>query len=171
MLRVSQPDDLLQYILWTECPNEYIRVYKLNFVTYGTKPEAFLAICSKQRLAKDKAAKILMRDFYVDDLISGGDTINEVHDILHEVLNLLEKGNSIIRKWSSNNVNVLNGIPSDQHENLLKFHDSTDVTKTLGLVWDPSIDNFIFLFLSLENKETTTKRFRLLLLAFMTHWT
>ena len=98
-----------------------------------------------------------MGDFYVDDLITGGDTINEVHVILHQVSNLLEKGNFIIRKWSSNNLSVLNGIPSDQHEKLLKFHDGTDVTKTLGLVWDPSTDTFIFSFLSLENNKSTTK--------------
>ena len=35
-LSVSHPDDFLQSILWRNNPNDYIKIYKLNTITYGT---------------------------------------------------------------------------------------------------------------------------------------
>lgn len=163
-VRVSYPDDFLQCILWRESVNNEIQVYKLNTVTYGTKPAAFLAIRAMHQLAADEetnfplGAKIIRRDFYVDDLISGGDSVAEVVEIREQVAALLQKGGFPIRKWCSNVLGVLDGIPSDQCEQMLKFHDGTDVTKTLGLVWDPKSDNFIFSFAPADNCKTVTKR-------------
>ncbi|XP_043064522.1 uncharacterized protein LOC122320478 [Drosophila ficusphila] len=70
-------------ILWRDNPNQQVKAYTLDTVTYGTKPAAFLAIRAMQQLSYDEkaefplAAKIVRRDFYVDDLISGGDSIEE----------------------------------------------------------------------------------------------
>ena len=140
-VRVSQPDDFLQCILWRENKDEEIN--KLNTVTYGTKPASFLAIHAMHQLAADEqtqhplGVKIIRQDFYVDDLISGGNSIDEVVSIRTDVTALLLKGEFAIRKWCSNEPEILQGIPHDQCEQFLKFNDGTDVIKTLGLVWDP----------------------------------
>lgn len=163
-VRVSHPDDYLQCILWRDNVTDEIKTYKLNTVTYGTKPAAFLAIRAMQQLASDEesnyplGANIVRRDFYVDDMISGGDTVDEVLKIRQQVTELLQKGNFQIRKWCSNMADVLEGIPPEQCEKMLKFHDGTDVTKTLGLVWDPKSDNFIFSFAPVNDSKIVTKR-------------
>lgn len=43
------------------------------------------------------AAKIIKRDFYIDDLISGGQSVQEVKSILLKVKSLLENGNLILK--------------------------------------------------------------------------
>ncbi|KAH8368774.1 hypothetical protein KR200_000657, partial [Drosophila serrata] len=53
-VRVSEPDNLLQCILWRDSPSEEIKIYTLDTVTYGTKPAAFLAIRAMQQLSYDE---------------------------------------------------------------------------------------------------------------------
>jgi len=63
----------LQCIIWRDNPEEEIRTYTLDTVTYGTKSAAFLAIRAEQQLALDEetniilTAKIVRQDLYVDD--------------------------------------------------------------------------------------------------------
>jgi len=54
-------------------------------------------------------AKIVRRDFYVDDLISGGDSVEEVREIRRQVKELLSRGHFPIRKWCSNESAALEG--------------------------------------------------------------
>ncbi|KAL7725776.1 hypothetical protein ACLKA6_017606 [Drosophila palustris] len=151
-------------ILWRENPEDEVKVYTLDTVTYGTKSAAFLAIRSMQQLSQDEeanfplAAKVVRRDFYVDDLISGGDTVEEVTKIRMQVKELLRRGHFLIRKWCSNEPAALEGESEDDRERLLKFHDETDIAKTLGLVWDPSSDDLIFHFSEELPERPTTKR-------------
>jgi len=90
-VRVSYPDGFLQCIAWRESSTEELSVFKLNTVTYGTKPAALLAIRAMHQLSYDEeesfpiGAKIVCRDFYVDDLISGGDSIEEVREFRRQV--------------------------------------------------------------------------------------
>ena len=84
-VRISKPDDFVKCILWRENKDEEIKTYTLNTIIYGTKPAAFLAIRAMHQLAADEetqhplGAKIIRQDFYVDDLISGGNSIDEVN--------------------------------------------------------------------------------------------
>ncbi|XP_046811084.1 uncharacterized protein LOC124420834 [Lucilia cuprina] len=163
-VKVSHPDDYLQCVIWRDDQEEDIKVYKLNTVTYGTKPAAFLAIRAMHQLSIEEennfplGAKIVKRDFYVDDLISGGDSIDEVIEVRQQVSALLQKGKFAIRKWCSNEPTVLHGVSSADCEQFLKFHDGTDITKTLGLVWNPKTDNFIFSLSRVSNGAIATKR-------------
>ncbi|KAM8718925.1 hypothetical protein ACLKA7_011602 [Drosophila subpalustris] len=130
-VRITHPDEYLQCILWRENPEDEVKVYTLDTVTYGTKSAAFLAIRSMQQLSQDEeanfplAAKVVRRDFYVDDLISGGDTVEEVTEIRMQVKELLRRGHFPIRKWCSNEPAALEGESEDDRERLLKFHDRT----------------------------------------------
>ncbi|XP_054745961.1 uncharacterized protein LOC129250357 [Anastrepha obliqua] len=107
-VRITSPDDYLQCILWRENPMEDVKTYKLETVTYGTRPASFLAIRAMHQLANDEAesyplgAQIVLRDFYVDDMITGSDTAEEAIEIMGQTSQLLAKGNFKIRKWCSN---------------------------------------------------------------------
>lgn len=80
-VKVSHPDEYLQIILWRDNSEDDIKAYKLDTLTYGTKSAAFLAIRTMHQLALDEeetfpiGSRIVQRDFYVDDLMSGGDSI------------------------------------------------------------------------------------------------
>ncbi|XP_062556901.1 uncharacterized protein LOC134221731 [Armigeres subalbatus] len=73
----------LQHIVWRSSPEEPLQTYELKTVTYGTASAPFLATRVLQQLAEDgqinfpRAAHVLRKDFYVDDLFSGANTIEE----------------------------------------------------------------------------------------------
>ncbi|XP_054746731.1 uncharacterized protein LOC129251357 [Anastrepha obliqua] len=151
-VRVTPPDNMLQCILWRESPQEDFRIYKLDTVTYGTKPAAFLSIRAMHQLAADESAtypigaEAVLRDFYVDDLITGGDSMAEVLNIKLQTTSLLTRGSFKLRKWCSNSPEILRDIPDVDKEKFLKFDDGSDITKALGLVWDPHKDKLLFSF-------------------------
>ncbi|XP_058801378.1 uncharacterized protein LOC131670067 [Phymastichus coffea] len=76
----------------------------------------FLAIRTLHQLARDEAkdfprvSKLLLRDFYVDDFVSGADSIEEVLSIRDEMIELLSRGGVVIRQWASNQVAALSNI-------------------------------------------------------------
>lgn len=77
-------------------------------VTYGTKPASFLATRCLQELAEiekanfPKAAEIICNYFYMDDLLTGGNTESEIMTTKKELTELLAKGDFELHKWSTN---------------------------------------------------------------------
>ncbi|XP_060520808.1 uncharacterized protein LOC132698632 [Cylas formicarius] len=83
---VREDQRYLQRILWRENPAEEVKVYNLNTVTFGLTSSPFLAVRCLQELAKNceqtQISKVIGKDFYVDDLISGASSIQEALQIL-----------------------------------------------------------------------------------------
>ncbi|XP_074032056.1 uncharacterized protein [Leptinotarsa decemlineata] len=135
----SQRD--FQKILWRFHPESEIQVYELNTITYGLASSAFLAIRSLQEVAHlnkhefPKIADIILHDFYVDDLLTGGDTVEEINYIKENISKLLLSYGFPLRKWISNNKHLL----LDCNPDLLHIGDR-DQNKTLGLLWNPIDD-------------------------------
>ncbi|KAK9711204.1 hypothetical protein QE152_g25594 [Popillia japonica] len=85
----------LQRILWRKHKDEAVKSYTLNTVTYGTASAPFLAVrCLKQLAFENEvkypeASRIISSDFYVDDMITGGETFESTLSITHHKLRLL----------------------------------------------------------------------------------
>lgn len=85
----------LQRIFWRESQDEPIKTFELLTVTYGTSSASFLAIRTLRKLAEDsadrypRAAQLAVRDFYVDDLVTGADSVEEALSIKKEITALL----------------------------------------------------------------------------------
>ncbi|XP_028157279.1 uncharacterized protein LOC114350612 [Ostrinia furnacalis] len=75
MIRESDRD--FQRIVWRTSPEEPLRDYRLCTVTFGVSSSPYLALRTIQQLAHDEAARfprasqVLMRDVFVDDVVSG----------------------------------------------------------------------------------------------------
>ncbi|KAK9712252.1 hypothetical protein QE152_g24987 [Popillia japonica] len=84
----------LQRILWRENNATPIETFELNTVTYGTTAAPFLAIRCIWQLAEENKhehpalANIIKSDFYVDDLLTGADDIEEAALIAKGVLDI-----------------------------------------------------------------------------------
>jgi len=76
----------------------------------------------------------------LDDLIFGGDSVEEVRKIRRQVKELRSRSHFPIRKWCSNESAALEGESQCVKKQLIKFDDGSDVVKALGLVWDPYFD-------------------------------
>jgi hypothetical protein len=84
---IDSVDTDYQRILWRDHPNEELKTYRLTTLTYGTKPASFIATRCLVELAVQNqnvnplASAIIKRDFYMDDLLTGADTISELSTI------------------------------------------------------------------------------------------
>lgn len=144
---VEDNDKSLQRILWRFNSEEQIKVYELNTVTYGTACAPFLAIRTLQRIFEDHGEKYpkalkCKGDFYVDDLLSGADSLQEAREIAGQLYNLLGECHFPLRKWASNRQEALADIPTKLHATTAQLELATEQGSitTLGLLWTPSLD-------------------------------
>lgn len=140
----------LQRIFWRENPQDELKTFELHTVTYGTASASFLAIRSLRKLAEDESnsfpigARTVLRDFYVDDLLTGASTVQEALEIKEQAIKLLSKGGFELRKWSSNHPSLQDTeISPDKEFNFIVDH--SNETRALGIVWNYQSDIFKFL--------------------------
>ncbi|XP_062535346.1 uncharacterized protein LOC134204550, partial [Armigeres subalbatus] len=87
------------------------------------------------------AAATLRKDFYVDDLYSGANSIDEAIELRQQLEALLLKGGFQLRKWASNEEAVLDGVPLENRALQTSFDlDRDQSIKSLGLLWEPALD-------------------------------
>lgn len=169
-INVTPDHQKFQLILWRSSPSLPLDTYKLNTVTYGTSCAPYLALKTLQQLAADEghqfpeAAAILQEDTYVDDIISGADTLPDAQRLQQRLINLLQCGGFVLKKWTANHPDLLHSFPAD-HLGLPSFLDKTSQAplSVLGLRWSPSSDYFVY-DLNLP-REANTKRQILSLIA------
>ena len=84
-------------------------------------------------------------DRHVDDLVTGGESLQEVEKIKSDSLELFEKVGLKLHKWQSNEPSLeTNDLNSEKELNFAKEHLGTKAneTKILGLNWDKQRDIF-----------------------------
>ncbi|GBM66014.1 hypothetical protein AVEN_39181-1 [Araneus ventricosus] len=138
-----------QCILWKNRSCEEPSLYKLLTVTYGTKSAPYLATRVLNQLATDErkefplASAVALKDFYVDDVLSGADNVSSALKLQQELISLLKAGGMELHKWCANNEMLLENVPTKDQG--YQFGDSDkDTVKTLGLRWNPKEDCFNF---------------------------
>lgn len=149
-------------ILW-KVENE-IKEFRMNTITFGLGPAAFLAIRCLIQLAEDEksefpiGAEMLKSFFYVDNLIAGSDNINEIKQIYEQVNGIMNRACLKMRQWATNAPGVLDDVEKiDLDKNFLSNDD--DAIKTLGVYWKSRSDIFIYKINVNNNTPKITKRF------------
>lgn len=136
----------LQCIFWRSNPDEDLCVYNLTTVTYGTSSAPYLAVRCLEQLAQEnrdkfpKAATAISHDFYVDDFISGTNSPKEAIVLCEEVSSILKSGAFNLRKWCSNNAEVMASINQSDVSSVKWKIGETSNSKTLGLFWSAEKD-------------------------------
>ncbi|XP_075151102.1 uncharacterized protein LOC142225212 [Haematobia irritans] len=149
-----------QRILWREDPSEELKHYQLCTVTYGTAPAPYLSVRVLEQLAMDyreshpNASRILLEDFYVDDVITGAPTRDELMANRKELIDLLSRAGLELSKWVSNCEEIRPQARNEEHF-LIPGQDSS--TKVLGIYWCSSEDSIGYK-VNLDNSRCATKR-------------
>lgn len=110
---VDKKDRVYQRILWRRNPDESIQTFELNTVTYGTTCAPYLAMKCLRQLAEDEgeqlpqAAKVIGEDCYMDDVLTGCDTVEETIALQKQLSELLARGQFHLRKWRANDGRIL----------------------------------------------------------------
>ncbi|XP_018308523.1 uncharacterized protein [Mycetomoellerius zeteki] len=118
-------------------------------VIYGTAAAPFLAIRALRKLTEDEASdyslgsRIVLRDFYVDDMLTGAKSVNEATIIKQQTYELLKRGEFELTKWCSNETKLRdNESLADNKE--FDASGSQGETQARGLVWNYELDEFKF---------------------------
>lgn len=158
-VEVAESHRKYQKILWRYSPDEPVGVYQFNRVIYGQTAAPFLAVRAMRQCALDYfnqypvGAKTVLDSYYMDDCLSGADTVKDTITLKTEMTNLMEKGQFELAKWASNKPAI---IDSDNPQ-FLEIQEP-EIKSVLGLRWLPHADTFGFQIEPKTPKENWTKR-------------
>lgn len=130
---------------------------------YGMASAPFLATRCVKQLALEgessspQVSKVIHRNFYVDDLLSGSNTIEENIQLSQQVSVVLRSGCFELRKWRFNSPEVLSSLESSSSSNEFHFG-SSEPTKTLGLFWAYNDDKLAFQVKICSNRWATKRQ-------------
>ena len=153
--------------IWRSSPGEQLSDYRMTRVTFGVSASSFAANMSVKQNAIDfgaeypLAAKAVNDSFYVDDCISGADTVDEAIALQQQLQELFSKAGFLLRKWRSSELTVLEHIPPDlrDSQSMQQIPNPGEYTKTLGIEWNSSKDHFRLTIAKLPPIEHVSKRF------------
>ncbi|CAG7822101.1 unnamed protein product [Allacma fusca] len=117
MIGVSSHHWDFQRVIWREEIDQPIREYYLVVLVFGTTCAPYLAVRCLRQCAVDesinfpRAHHIVLRDFYVDDLMSGESSIEEAKRLVNQLQQMLPCANFNLRKWFTSSEELLETIP------------------------------------------------------------
>ena len=125
-----------------------IEDWRMCRLTFGVTSSPFLATQVLRQVASDygeefpEAAHIIQSELYVDDCISGAETLGEAVDKREQTNGLLGNACMELRKWRTNDPRLLETIPEDlrEKETTQLIASPSDCHKTLGIHWNTASD-------------------------------
>ncbi|MBN2876943.1 MAG: hypothetical protein JXL85_04745, partial [Bacilli bacterium] len=133
-------------LLWRRTPDEPLKHYQLNVVTFGTSCAPFLATRVLKSIADEfsvkfpKASEILTNSFYVDDAMFGIDSIEEGIKIRDQLRYMLASSGMNLCKLTANHPALLEGVPAKSVE----VSETSSIVKALGILFDVKTDQFSY---------------------------
>ncbi|XP_018373071.1 PREDICTED: uncharacterized protein LOC108767605 [Trachymyrmex cornetzi] len=152
----------LQRILWRNDVSSDVTVYELTTLTYGTSSTPYFATRCLKYLTEQHASefpvgsKCVERDFYVDDLLTGADTIADAKLIIKETTQLLQLGSFKLSKWASSCSQLLLGAEGHLEGSVLIGDDV--FSRVLGIHWDQNKETLHFSHKDNADYSSTSKR-------------
>lgn len=136
--------------VWRNAPSEPLIDYRMTRVTFGVSASSFAANMCVSQNASDfaakypRAARVVNDSIYVDDCLTGAETIEEATCLQIELHNLFDEAKFLLRKWNSSEPSVLQHVPSELRESHFSqtLVEPTGYSKTLGIEWNAKHDSF-----------------------------
>lgn len=150
-IKMNSEDLKYQKIFWRFNETDPLKEYVLTTVTFGMKSSPFLAcntMLKSAEIYKEKyplASKATKDERYVDDFMSGADTIDQVVELYTQLKSMLAECNFDLGKYKTNCFHLLKIINDNLECNDQPLQLSDDeTTSILGLNWHPISDCFAF---------------------------
>jgi transposase InsO family protein len=91
----------------------------------------------------------IIRSFYVDDFLKAFDKEDEAVNTIQDVKETLKQSGFELKKWTSNQLEVLKQVPKEEQTARLRTVELADHTavaneKSLGILWNVETDNFAY---------------------------
>lgn len=81
------------------------------------------------------AAPTVEKSFFVDDCLTGADTVQDAIELQRQLQELFHKGGFILHKWNASEPTVLRHLSPHlkDSQSIQPMQDTTEYTKTLGI--------------------------------------
>ena len=163
---LDDADKDLHRFVWRASQSEPLRDYRMNRITFGVAASSYAANMAVKQNAIDlveqypMAATVVHQSLYVDDVLTGADTVKEAVSLQRQLHDLFSSGGFTLRKWNSNSPDVLQHIPEELKDKQVqcKLPEAMEYTKTLGIEWNTVLDHFRLTLVAIPPQSTVTKR-------------
>ena len=161
------PDDRdLHRFVWRSNPSAPLKDYRMTRVTFGVSASSFAANMAVKQNAVEHAQEfplavdVVQKCFYVDDCLTGADDLNSALILQQQLSELFSRGGFTLRKWNSNDSSVLKQIPQELRDTnrTQTISEVNEFTKTLGIEWNISTDEFHLTITTFSSDAIVTKR-------------
>lgn len=105
-----------------------------------------------------EAAKVIEKGTYMDDILTGADTLGGACQLQREVTGLLAKDCFGAHKWCANHADIAQAVPEELRGNSFMITDDNAIVKTLGVTWNPVEDWFSVSVPDYVDSEGITRR-------------
>ena len=151
---IKDEDRASQRFLWRGMSRDQPpRTFQMEAMTFGAVCSPSSAQYVKNRNAiesgqPEEVVKAIVDRHYVDDYLDSVPDVETATDRIRRVIETHRKGGFMIRHWTSNSKDALAAIPAelraDGNVDLGSDEASMALEKTLGLLWNPNLDEFQF---------------------------
>ena len=147
-VHLSELDQHTHRFLWRELDEQRApETYAMTRVCFGDKPAGAIATVALRLTALEnkekspRAVDMIVHNTYVDDML---DSFNETSSTIETVISaeeILKTGGFEVKKWTSNiALDEVSSVSSQSTALLIE----NDISKVLGMSWNPQLDRFIF---------------------------
>ena len=129
-------------------PASEFQTYRFKVVLFGSVSSPFMLYAAiHYHLSKhpSSVADDMQNNLYVDNVISGGNSEEEVMSYYKKSRAMMSQANFNLRSWASNSIQLQNLAKQDGRAK------TSNIVKVLGLMWNTSLDQ-----LSLTPRDITT---------------
>lgn len=137
----------LQRIVWRDRESDKLKHFQLNTITYGIAPASFLATRCLVQLAEEfkndfpVACNSIKRNFYVDDLLTGTETLEAAIKLKTEIELILKSAGFTLRKFVSSHSSLFENTTNPDGGSVDNYVISdSDQVKALGILWRSDLD-------------------------------
>lgn len=112
-VELATADKDLHRFVWRSKPSDPLLDYRMTRVTFGVSASSFAANMSVKQNALDfemeypQAAEAVKTSFYVDDGLTGADSVDQAIQLQGQLQESFKKGGFLLRKWNSSDPTVL----------------------------------------------------------------
>ena len=142
-----------------------IHDYRMKRLTFGVKLSPYLAtqvirhIAESHSTSHPEACKAILEDFYVDNFLSGAETVEEAEQLRKQLCQLLLSAGMTLRKWRTSSDDLRCVIPEELIESKDLILTTPDAApKALRVHWDVANDSLHISTPSTTSTDKITKR-------------
>ena len=140
MIHTTPKEKHMRRVVWRfGKTGEAFKTFGIDVVMFGDAPAAAMSSIVVRETAEiykdinEEAASVIQDDTYVDDITTGRDEMSEVISLREGITEILDRGGLHVKGF------VISGEASEEAISLLG---SGDVSRVLGVTWNPTKDVF-----------------------------